>query len=589
MKLLIFFYLVIANISNNGKASLESFSPNDNVLFTDTTKSSDKSCHRPCKFNVKPRQCYFSFDVGPVIDDERPALAINGLTPGPSLHVCLHDIIIVQVRNRIPDQDLSIHWNGLEQRGTPYMDGVPMITQCSIAYGSTYKYSFRASKPGTFFYHADSVSQQSDGVYGSLIVDQPQPLEPHSSLYDYDRSKEHTLIFGARFPELISGSLDTFGDVKPNGVLINGKDSAKLFVIPSYSYRLRFINAIAVECPLVVGISEHLVTVVATDGKPVQPIITEAVKLYPGERMDVVVRADRHRSGYWLQVKGEGVCAQLSARAMFIYSGFNYTSLIDYQPNSKFNIEDSSTVKGQDLLSYKQVPPFKNVRSVYLGIDKNMIEFKETDNDFRYVSDVVPKKPFFPAALSLQNGVVQINGKNFLFPDVPYLLKPREVRSELVCEVGNEKMHRDPQCLQLLTANVNEVLELILVNEGAGSNDTYTFHMHGYAMQVLATWQSPAGLPLSRTEFEKLDKEGLIDRNLQNPPVKNSVMVPNKGFTIVRINPEYGGSWMFECRSCALSSLPVAILISVPQPIPKIVVDSLPTCASYRPADVLLN
>lgn len=88
--------------------------------------------------------------------DGTPALTMNGLTPGPPIVACVNDIIIVEVTNRIPGQDLAIHWHGIEQKGTPYMDGVPMITQCPISYGMTYKYAFRASSPGTFFYHADS-------------------------------------------------------------------------------------------------------------------------------------------------------------------------------------------------------------------------------------------------------------------------------------------------------------------------------------------------------------------------------------------------------------------------------------------------
>lgn len=81
---------------------------------------------------------------------------MNGMTPGPPIHVCVNDIVIAVVSNKVPGQDLGIHWHGIEQKGTPFMDGVPMVTQCPISYGSSYKYSFRASSPGTFFYHADS-------------------------------------------------------------------------------------------------------------------------------------------------------------------------------------------------------------------------------------------------------------------------------------------------------------------------------------------------------------------------------------------------------------------------------------------------
>lgn len=93
----------------------------------------------------------------------------------------------VKVKNKVPDQDLSIHWHGVEQMGTPYMDGVPMITQCPITYGSTYEYAFIASSPGTFFYHSDSGKcydinkRLSDSVY-FLFYFYPCQLDLQSDL-----------------------------------------------------------------------------------------------------------------------------------------------------------------------------------------------------------------------------------------------------------------------------------------------------------------------------------------------------------------------------------------------------------------------
>lgn len=89
-------------------------------------------------------------------DFGNPVIAVNKSVPGPTINVCHNDIIIVDVFNKVPGQDLAVHWHGIEQLGTPYMDGVPMITQCPINYGSSFRYAFRASKPGTFFYHAHS-------------------------------------------------------------------------------------------------------------------------------------------------------------------------------------------------------------------------------------------------------------------------------------------------------------------------------------------------------------------------------------------------------------------------------------------------
>lgn len=62
--------------------------------------------------------------------------------------------------------------------------------------------------------------------------------------------------------------------------------------------------------------------------------------------------------------------------------------------------------------------------------------------------------------------MVQINGKNFLYPNAPYLLKPRDVNPDIICNVGEEKEHKEPQCLQILNVQANEVIEMILANEG---------------------------------------------------------------------------------------------------------------------------
>ncbi|XP_032514057.2 uncharacterized protein LOC116767710 [Danaus plexippus] len=589
MKLLYFVLFIIANLRINPQASLDSFLPTNNqVLLADTTKSSDKSCSRPCKFNVKPRRCEYDFVIRPILDEEgRPSLTINDQSPGPAVHVCLNDIVVVKVKNEIPNQDVTLHWHGIEQKGTPYMDGVPMITQCPISYGSIYQYSFIASSPGTFFYHADSVVHQSDGIYGSLIVDQPQPLEPNGVLYDYDRSKEHTFLIAARFPELLTSRLEGKSEIGPESLIINGDNfTPKIYVMTGYSYRLRFINAIALECPIVVNVQRHAVVVIATDSNPVKPVTNGAFRLYPGERIDVVLRADQPSGGYWLQISGEGACETLKTHIMLIYSGFNYTSMLEQGPNTESEI--GTFIDSEKYLSLKDSQAPAKVKSIYLRIDRNSFDVKDSDLDFRYRSDAMKKKPFYPATLSLHAGVVQINGKNFLYPNAVYLLKPREVRPDITCYVEEEQKHKEPQCLQVLKAQINEPIELILANEGFGSNDSYTFHMHGYNMQIISTWRNPSKRPFTKEEFMKLDENHSIVRNEVNPPLKNTIHVPNKGLTVVRFTPTSGGSWLLECRSCSLST-PVALLVSVPLSIPKSVIESLPGCGSYRPADVLLN
>ena len=36
----------------------------------------------------------------------------------------------------------SIHWHGMHQRDTPYMDGVSKLTQCPITVFSSFEYKY---------------------------------------------------------------------------------------------------------------------------------------------------------------------------------------------------------------------------------------------------------------------------------------------------------------------------------------------------------------------------------------------------------------------------------------------------------------
>lgn len=61
----------------------------------------------------------------------------------------------------------------------------------------------------------------------------------------------------------------------------------------------------------------------------------------------------------------------------------------------------TDVINGQMLESLNDVIEDSNIqyKSVYLSIDRNVVDAKENDNDFRYISDAIPKKPFLPAPL----------------------------------------------------------------------------------------------------------------------------------------------------------------------------------------------
>lgn len=201
----------LISIKLSSKASTSVLNTHDENFFGYTADRYDWTnhpCHRDCNQYEKPKTCHYVFVVEhyyamssacydcplnmtdcfrphciPTDGVEKPVYVVNRQLPGPiievinnywynnnnaekitffllffeksnSIKVCEQDNIEVDVRNRMLSESTTIHWHGFKQRGTPYMDGVPYVSQCPLLPGENFRYVFKASDPGTFFYHS---------------------------------------------------------------------------------------------------------------------------------------------------------------------------------------------------------------------------------------------------------------------------------------------------------------------------------------------------------------------------------------------------------------------------------------------------
>lgn len=117
---------------------------------------------------------------------QRGIMSINRLVPGPAVHVCQNDTVVVDVVNAMGGSSASIHWHGFHQVETPHMDGVPFITQCPIIGGNVFRYKFKATEAGTQFYHSHSGHHKTNGQYGGFIVRKPFKSDINEQYYNYD-------------------------------------------------------------------------------------------------------------------------------------------------------------------------------------------------------------------------------------------------------------------------------------------------------------------------------------------------------------------------------------------------------------------
>jgi CopA family copper-resistance protein len=260
---------------------------------------------------------------------DRVALAINGTLPGPTLRWMEGETVTLRVANRL-DEDTSLHWHGIVLPAN--MDGVPGLSFHGIRPGETYEYRFRVRQHGTYWYHSHSGFQEQRGTYGAIVID---PREPAPEQYD----REHVILLSDwtdEKPERVFGKLkkqsdsynfrqrtvvDFVRDARAHGLkatladrsawgrmrmsasdladvtgatytyLMNGQPPAANWTAlfrPGERVRLRFINGSSMTY-FDVRIPGLPMTVIASDGQPVQPVVVDEFRVAVAETYDVVV------------------------------------------------------------------------------------------------------------------------------------------------------------------------------------------------------------------------------------------------------------------------------------------------------------
>ncbi|MCI3951975.1 MAG: copper oxidase [Burkholderiales bacterium] len=210
--------------------------------------------------------------------------------PGPLLRIKQGGTLQVAVDNRLPSET-TVHWHGM--RVPNAMDGVPHVTQPPIPPDGRFVYEFQVPDAGTYWYHPHvrSHEQVARGLYGVLIVDEPEPVRVDREavwvLADWRLSPDAALRddFENLFDLTHAGRIG-------NTVTVNGRFTAKTGVFKARSgerLRLRLVNA-AVARVFRLNFAEHEPVIIALDGQPIAPhTAPDGIVLGPGMRADLVL------------------------------------------------------------------------------------------------------------------------------------------------------------------------------------------------------------------------------------------------------------------------------------------------------------
>lgn len=481
----------------------------------------------------------------------RSFFSINGRIPGPTLVVHENQTVVADITNLLAGEAISIHWHGMHQRNTPWMDGLGFITQCPISSGSSFRYIFKAYPPGTFWYHSHSGAQRTDGMYGGLIVREGSnttqkdigidfedlPGEHTITLLDWQRqesldlfAKVHSKIRyfpGSDGPvDIVPTSPGDFytpttapdgsriGAIKYWSGLINGRGRhssvpfnqsiLSIFEVEEgKSYRFRLIGAQSVYA-YNFSIDAHRLTVIATDGYFVQPTEADFVIVHTGERYDVIVTANQtNQTDYWIRARTLEVdipnntalppypLLDNEALAILHYSSAPIPTPLDYD-----GIESQPRNCSEETLCVAVNCPFQNFHPSYNINCINVYELKllYPTPDHELPATKPDVELIFNFAFENPQRTSTINGRNFIFPSASLQTQTAELdrdKEKLQCNL-NDTCEDGCHCLHIHEIPYKKTVRFVISTVGTNGNMrqrrfSHPVHLHGHSFHVVAT------------------------------------------------------------------------------------------------------
>ncbi|RYP38381.1 hypothetical protein DL768_010791 [Monosporascus sp. mg162] len=427
----------------------------------------------------------------------RPAIAVNGSIPGPTIFADWGDTVVVHVTNSLTTSGngSSIHFHGIRQNFTNQNDGVVSITQCPTAVGDTTTYTWRATQYGSTWYHSHFALQAWEGVFGGIIINGPA-----SSNYDEDLGMVFLNDWSHQTVDELYMTAQTSGPPTLDNGLINGTNvfgsddsddqtgsRLELSVTEGTSYRLRLVNA-AIDTHFKFSVDNHTLTVIGMDLVPIEPYTTEFVSIGIADQATVA-------TDFWMRAIPQVACSDNDSadniRAIVHYgdstatpstTAFEYTDSCDDEDSSNLVPIVSKAVGdgSNDILEIATVGTVDNLFKWFLNSTTMVVDWAD------------------PTLLQLSNNITT-------FDD-----------SDAVLELPN----------------VDEWVYVVIQTTFAVP---HPIHLHGFDFFVLAhgtgTFSSDS-----------------VTLNTDNPPRRDTAMLPASGYLVLAFETDNPGAWLMHCH-----------------------------------------
>jgi FtsP/CotA-like multicopper oxidase with cupredoxin domain len=472
---------------------------------------------------------------------------------------------VIEVDNQ-SDNATSIHFHGIYQNGTNFMDGTPGITQCPIAPNRKFRYEFTVTgQSGTYYYHGHHAVSASDGLVGPLVIHSKNEKKLQQIPYDTDRvvmlqDWYHDLSSGLLISALEPGSESS---PIPNGALMNGfnqRDCSQLphrmcdnstATLPSLdltanaNHRLRFINVGAFAW-FQVEVDEHEFAISEVDGTDIVPTYDTRMMISPAQRYSMILTTNHtNADSFWLRARMVAHCWKDPSlpgpgadeiKAVINYTPRGTTKMpkgLLAQPNSRSSNKGMAVeCRDMNMTSYVPTiynpPPPSAAHSYYFRLNLEI-------GDWRLERGFFNQSTFRP---NLQNPT--------LHRTIDGLSSHNETFNSMKNADGVNGVCYDKKHDLVIQHTGVKVVDIIIQNFDEGN---HPMHLHGHKFWVLGQGHGP--FPGYESLGLRAKGRGTLDgheKALDNLMRRDVATAEGFGWLALRFVADNPGAWAFHCH-----------------------------------------
>lgn len=451
---------------------------------------------------------------------ERPVMAVNGQWPCPTIEADLGDTVVVKAKNSLGTQTTSLHFHGMYQYGTAAYDGGVGTSQCPIEVGDSFTYTFKAEPAGTSWYHGHDKGQYPDGLRGILIV--------HDREWEKSLNIDEQIFLSMsdwyrdNFTSVIQKFLDPanrLGAIQPpdNFLFNETRDSLDLHLEDGKRYLIRLVSMSSLACGDF-HIQGHKLNIVGVDGIQTEPYKTDSVKVCAGQRYDIVVegKSDDTEDSQWITKMDTDMFKTTdkipSAKSRTLIGNIRYGPPGKRKKRSaKWHKRSSGLDVGwkpsaNSLLDDSKLKPLAKT-----ALMKPVTREIKLKTNQKYYDGIGSR--------------ISMGGQPWTEPKVPTLYTALST-GEAAFEHTTYGPGVDPHII-----NQDDIVQVIFENP---QEHPHPMHLHGHSFQLVArgsgSWDG--------------DESKLPDI----PMMRDTVMVPKKGYIVIRFKADNPGIWFFHCH-----------------------------------------